>query len=171
MPAIHRYMIYPSTTFIHEVTVQNWVRCWRSQNSIAHSFPTTAPIMDLIMGNCWARRQLFNSIGYVSVASKPRKLLSSVERIGIVVALAILYSMADYSITARRNSTLLVGDCWARRQLPNGMRYVSVASILRNWLSAFEGVLGIMLAILYSTADYSATAGQILILLVGGCWP
>jgi len=36
---------------------------------------------------------------------------------------------------------LFVGGCWARRQLHAGIRYVSVASELRNSLSSVEGVL------------------------------
>jgi len=69
-------------------------------------------------------------MGYDSVASKPRKSLSSVERISIVGAMAIFYSMADYSITAGQILILFAGDCWARRQLPNGIKYVSVSQIL-----------------------------------------
>jgi len=129
---------------------------------------TTAPILNLIAGDCWARRQLRNSIRYVPVASKPRKSLSSVERI-LIVALAILYSMVDYSTAAGRILILFARDCWARRQLPNGIRYVSVASKPRKSLSLVEGILGIKLAIFYSTADYSTTAGWILILCAGDC--
>ena len=169
IPAIQRYKIHPQRAIIHEVTGQNGVRCWPSQTSMADSSTTTAPILDLIAGDCWARRQLRNGIWYVPVASKPKKLLSSVERI-LIVALAILYSMADYSTTAGRILILFAGGCWARRQLSNGIRYVSVTSRLRKSLSSVEGVLGIKLAILYSMADYSTTAGRILILFAGGCW-
>jgi len=49
-----------------------------------------------------------------------------VERI-FIVALAIFYSMADYSTTGGRNLLLFAGDCWARRQLRGSIRYVSVA--------------------------------------------
>ena len=86
------------------------------------------------------------------------------------VALAIFYSMVDYSTTARRILIMFVRDCWARRQPPNGIRYVSVASKPRKSLSLVEGILGIMLAIFYSMADYSTTAGRILLPFTGGCW-
>jgi len=78
---------------------------------MADSSTTTAPILDLIAGDCWARRQLRNGIKDVSVASKPRKSLSSVERIFIVVALAIFYSMAVISTTAGRTLMLFWGGC------------------------------------------------------------
>jgi len=37
---------------------------------MADSSTTTGPILDLIAGDCWARRQLRGGIGYVSVASE-----------------------------------------------------------------------------------------------------
>jgi len=64
-PATQRYKIYPSATFIHDVTGLNGVGCWRSQNSMADYSTTTAPILDLIAGYCWARRQLHRGIRYV----------------------------------------------------------------------------------------------------------
>ena len=86
------------------------------------------------------------------------------------MGLATFYSMADYSTTSRRILLLFVEACWARHQLPNGVRYVSVASIFRNSLSSAQGVLGNQLAIFYLTADYSTAAGWILMLFAGGCW-
>jgi len=62
------------------------------------------------------------------------------------------------------------GGCWARCQLPNGIRYVPVASKPRKSLSSVEGVLGIKLAIFYSMADISTTAPRILMHFAGGCW-
>jgi len=135
---------------------------------MADSSTTTAPILNLIAGDCWARRQLGNRIRYVSVASKPRKSMSSVERI-LIVALAILYSTADSFTTARRTLILFARDCWARRQLSNGIRYVSVASKPRKSPSSVQGIFGIRLAIFYSTADYSTTAEWILILFAEDC--
>jgi len=52
------------------------VGCWRSQNSMAGSSTTTAPILNLIAGDRWARRQLHSGIKNVSVASKLRKSLT-----------------------------------------------------------------------------------------------
>jgi len=93
-----------------------------------------------------------------------------VERI-FIVALVIFYPMAHYSTASGQILMLFVGGCWARRQLSNGIRYVFVASKLRKSLSSVECILGVKLAIFYSTADYSTTARQILMLFVGGCWP
>jgi len=62
------------------------------------------------------------------------------------------------------------GGCWARCQLPNGIRYVPVASRPRKSLSSVEGILGIKLAIFYSMADYSTPNGRNLNLFAGSCW-
>jgi len=171
MPAIQQYKIHPQRDIIHEVTGLNGVGCWRSQNLMADFFTITAPILSLIAGDRWARRQLRNGIQYVPVASKPIKLLSSVHGVA-GIKLVIFYSMADISTTDGLILTLFAGDCRARRQLPNGIMYVCVASRLRKSLSSVEGVLGITgkLAIFYSMADYSTTAERILILFAGGCW-
>jgi len=88
MPAIQRYKIHPQRDIIHEVTGLNGVGCWRSQNSIADSSTTTAPILNLIAGECWARRQLRSGIKDVSVASKLRKSLTFV-RVVFIDTLAI----------------------------------------------------------------------------------
>jgi len=107
---------------------------------------------------------------YVPVASRLRNSLSSVERI-FSVTLAILYSTADYSTTVGRILILFAGGCCARRQPPNGIRYISVPSELRNSLSSVESIFIVLvaLAILSSTADYSTTARPILIPFAGGC--
>ena len=76
MPAIQRYKIPPQRDIIHEVPGLNGVGCWRSQNSMADSSTTTAPILDLIAGDYWARHQLHSGIKNVSVASKPKKSLT-----------------------------------------------------------------------------------------------
>jgi len=77
-PATQRYRFHPSAIFIHDVTGLNGVGCWRSQNSMADSSTTTAPILDLIAGYRWARRQLRSGIKDVSVASELRKSLTLV---------------------------------------------------------------------------------------------
>jgi len=79
MPAVQRYKIHPQRDIIHEVTGLNGVGSWRSQYSIAHSSRTTAPILNLIAGGCWARRQLRSGIKGVSVASKLRRSLTLVS--------------------------------------------------------------------------------------------
>jgi len=121
------------------------------------------------MGGCWARRQLSNGIRYASIASRLRKSLSSVERT-FMIALAILYSTADYSTTIARILMLFAEGCWAWRQLSNGIRYVSVASRLRKSLSSVERIFIVALAIFYTTADYSTASGRISMLFAGGCW-
>jgi len=88
MPAIQRYKIHPQRDIIHEVTGLNKVGCWRSQNSMADSSTTTAPILDPIAGDCWAQRWLRNGIKDVSVASKLRKSLTLV-RVVFIGTLAI----------------------------------------------------------------------------------
>jgi len=50
------------------------------------------------------------------------------------------------------------------------IKYVPLASKLRISQSSVEGVLGSMLAELYSMGDYSTTAGQIPIPFEGGYW-
>jgi len=130
---------------------------------------TAGRILILFARDCWARRQLPNGIRYVSVASKPRKSLSLVEGI-LGIKLEILDSMEDYSTTADGILILCAKDCWARRQLPNGIRYVPVTSKPMKSLSSMQGVSGIKLAIFYSMADYSTTAGRILLLFARGCW-
>ena len=64
------------------------MRCWRSQNPMTDSSTTTTPILDLIAGDCWARRQLRSGIKDVSVASKLRKSLTLV-RVVFIGTLAI----------------------------------------------------------------------------------
>jgi len=136
---------------------------------MADSSTAAGPILDLIAGGCWARRQLRSGIRYVSIASKLRKSLSSVAGV-LGIKLVIFYSTADYSTTGGRILILFAGDCWARCQLSNGIRYVSVASELRNSLSSVEGVLDNKLAIFYSMADYSTTTGRILMRFAGDRW-
>jgi len=88
MPAIYRYKIHPQRAIIHEVPGLNGVGCWRSQNSMADSSTTSAPILDLIAGDYWARRQIHSGIKNVSVASKLRKSLT-LMRVVIIDTLAI----------------------------------------------------------------------------------
>jgi len=88
MPAIQRYKINPHRVIIHEVTGLNGVGCWRSQNLMADSSTTAAPILDLMAGGCWAQRQLHSGIKDVSVASKVRKSLTLV-RVVCIDTLAI----------------------------------------------------------------------------------
>jgi len=49
--------------------------------------------------------------------------------------------MADSSTTTDPNLDLIAGGCWTRRQLHGGVRYVSVASILRKSLTLVRVVL------------------------------
>jgi len=83
--------------------------------------------------------------------------------------LAELYSIADYSTTARGIQILFAGGYWAQRQLRNGIKDVPVASKPRSSLTSLEGFLGTMLAEIYLIGDSSTTAGRISILFPGGC--
>ena len=96
------------------------------------------------------------------------KLLSSVE--GILIAIVKLYSMADSFTTTGHIPNLFTEDCWARRQLHNGIRYVPVASKPRKPLHSVEEVFGSILTEFYSIADSSPTAWRIQVLFAGGCW-
>ena len=58
------------------------------------------------------------------------------------LGLAEFYLTANYSTTTGRISILFAVHYWARRQLSNAVRYVSVASKLRNSLSSVVGVPG-----------------------------
>jgi len=64
------------------------VGCWRSQNSMAGSSTSTAPILNLIAGDRWARRQLHSGIKNVSVASRLGKSLT-LMRVVFIETLAI----------------------------------------------------------------------------------
>jgi len=78
--------------------------------------------------------------------------------------------MADSSTTTTPILNSIAGDCWAGRQLRNGIRYVPVTSKLMKSLSSVQGVSGIKLAIFYSMAYISTTAGRNWLLFAGGCW-
>jgi len=54
---------------------------------MADSSITTAPILNLIAGDCWARHQLRSGIKDISVASRPRKLLTLVRVVFIYTRL------------------------------------------------------------------------------------
>jgi len=73
---------------------------------------TTERISILFAGGYWARRQLRTGIRYVSVASKPRISLTSLEGVTIVT-LVEFCSMADYSTTAGWIPILFEEGCWA----------------------------------------------------------
>jgi len=57
------------------------MECWRSQNPMTDYTTTTAPILDLIAGGCWARRRLRPGIKDASVASE---LMNSLTIMGVV---------------------------------------------------------------------------------------
>jgi len=79
---------------------------------MADSSTTTSPILDLIAGDRWARRQLRSSIKDVSVASRLMKSLSSVQGVS-GIKLAIFYSMAAISTTVGQILIPFAGGCWA----------------------------------------------------------
>jgi len=78
--------------------------------------------------------------------------------------------MADSFTTTALILNLIAGDCWARRQLRNGIRYVPVTSKLRISLSSGEGRSSIKLAILYMMGGIYTADERILIPFAGGCW-
>jgi len=50
--------------------------CWQSQNSMTDSSTTMLAILDLIVADRWAQRQLHSCIKDVSVTSELMKLLT-----------------------------------------------------------------------------------------------
>ena len=134
---------------------------------MADSSTTARQIAILIEGECWARCQLQAGIGYITVSSKLRISLASVQ--GSQSTLAEFYSMADPSITVPGIAILITGGCWAQCQLHAGIRYVPVASKPRISLASVEGRHS-TLAEFYLMADSSTTVPGITILIAGGCW-
>ena len=105
--------------------------CWRSQNSMADSSTTAAPILNLSLGRPWAGCQPLDGIRYVTVAS----ILMEIAPLLTVVfrnpnSHAILNSMPDPSTTSQPIFNPLPGRHWARRQLHAGIRDVALASTL-----------------------------------------
>ena len=82
------------------------------QTSMADSSTTVTGIPILVAGGCLARHQLRNGIRYVSVASKLRISLASVEVRHST--LAEFYSMADSSTTTAGIPIRFEGGYWAR---------------------------------------------------------
>jgi len=54
MPAMQRYKVHLSATFIYDITGLNGEGYWRSRNSMSDSSTAAGPILDLITGDCWA---------------------------------------------------------------------------------------------------------------------
>jgi len=84
MPATQWYRVHPCRIGTHEIA-DLWGLSlhvpWRSQTSMADSSTAAGPILGLIAGDCWARRQLRSGIKDVSVASK---LMISLTLVGVV---------------------------------------------------------------------------------------
>jgi len=161
MPAIRQYRVPPCCIKTQHVAVlcEGSLREHDGQlYSMADCSTTTKWISILFAGGHEARRQLRTSIRYVPVASKPRIPLTSVERV-LGSMLVQFYSIADCSTTAGPIPTVFARDSWAPCQLRNGIRDVPVASKPQIALTSLEGVLGSMLAELYSIADYSTPGG------------
>ena len=77
--------------------------------------------------------------------------------------------MADYSTTACWIRILFAGDCWARRQLHAGIRYVPVTSKLKISLASVKGRDSTLVEF-YSMNDSSTTVCGIPILIAGSYW-
>ena len=90
-------------------------------HSTADYSTTAAQILTLFTRGFWAQHHLSNGIRYVSVPSTVRKSLSSVQGV-LGINLVIFYSTADYSTTAQSILNQFTESCWARCQLPNGIR-------------------------------------------------
>jgi len=119
--------------------------CWRSQDSMADSSTTASPIMDLSPGRHWARRQLHPGIGAVAIVSTFMKWLDSLgggPRKAQRGCGRSRSPMADSSTPGGLIADLMACRRWSQRQLYAGIRYVSIASILKRLLFTLPGVLG-----------------------------
>jgi len=140
---------------------------------MADSSTTTAPILNLIAGYCWAQRHLRSGMKYVSVASILRKSLTLVR---VVFTMQVPWrsqnSMAYPSPTTAPILDLIAQHCWARRRLRSGMKYVSVASILRKSLTLVRVVFTMQVPwrSQNSMASPSTTTAPILDLIAQDCW-
>ena len=87
------------------------------------------------------------------------------------IKLLILYSTADYSTADGWILDLCMGEYWAQCQLPNGIRYVSVASEPRRSLTLVRVVFTMQVAwrSQNSMADSSTTTSLILDPIAGDC--
>jgi len=148
--------------------------CWLSPNSMADSSTTTSPILNLNTGDCWARRQLPNGIKDVSVASELMKSLTLVR----VVFIGTTLATPELDGTFLHNSLTDSGsDCGILLgSTPSTQMYKGrLCGIKTLEIAVFCGgdlytTIIVALEILYSTADYSTTAGRILTPFAGDCW-
>ena len=145
MPAIPWYKIHPQRDIIHEVTGLNVVGCWRSLNSMADSSTTTAPILNLIVGDCCARCQLRSGIKDVSVSARLRRLLTFV-RVVFIDTLAIseldgryLY---NHSSDPESDSGRMLGSTPAMQRYKGrlcGIKTQEIAVLCESCLSRYPG--------------------------------
>jgi len=68
------------------------VGCWRSKNSMADTSTTTAPILDLMAGDCWVRCRVRSGIKDVSVASR---LMKSLTLVGVAYIATLVIPELD----------------------------------------------------------------------------
>ena len=107
--------------------------------SIADSSTTATWIPILFAGGCWAHSQPYNGIGFVPIARKLRKFLSSMDGV-TMLTLAEFHSMADSSTAAAPIPILFAGGCWAASQLHKGIKYVPTPLKPMKLLSSVEAV-------------------------------
>jgi len=90
---------------------------------MADSSTTSTPILDLIEGDSWARRQLRSGITDMSVVSK---LMKSLTLLGVVLQVSwrTENSIAGSSMAVGTIVDLIAGGCQARQQLRNGIRSI-----------------------------------------------
>jgi len=165
-PATQRYKVHPSATFIHDVTGLNGVGCCQSQNSMEDSSTTAGPILDLIAGECWARRQLRGGIKDVSVASELRKLLT-------LVGVVFIGTLAIPELDGR-----FLHDRWTNLESDSGRLLGSMPATQgykihpsATFIHDVTGLNGVgYWRSQNSMADSSTTAGPILDLIAGECW-
>jgi len=112
---------------------------------MADSSTTTTLILNLIAGDCWARRRLRNGIRYVPVTSKPMKSLSSVQGVSyqagdILLDGRLLHNRwTDFAALCGR----LLGSMPATRRYKVRLRRINTQEIADSCGVVFIGTLAI----------------------------
>ena len=129
-PATRWYKVRICRIKTHGSASRSEIGLWTKlvESSIADNSTTGAPTLDLIAGDCWLQYQLYNDLR----SFPPRTLLMKLPC--RMVCWRSQNPMADISTTTGPIVDPIADGCWARRELPNGIRYISGASELRRSL-------------------------------------
>jgi len=120
---------------------------------LQYATPTSKLILNVILGSYRLRCRPHAGIGFIPAGLLFMKLQPESWR--------SLDYKADSTPTGWLILVLFAGGGWARCQLSNGIRSVSIASKLMRSLSSVGRIFIVTLVIIYLTADYSTTASLI----------